>query len=183
MFENLQFELVSERPDLVPPSITTLLQSWQGSVPAREVLVTPIDPEFAGSAEFCERYHVPAHLGANCVVVEAVRGDTRSLVACLVPISTRADLNKTVRKLLSARRVSFAPLEQVLQITGMEYGGITPLGLPSSFSILIDARVVALDKLIIGGGYRKSKLLVPGAFLAELPHARIVDNLGITTEQ
>lgn len=179
MFEQLALEPVLSRPDLVPTGITELLKHWQGTVPASEVLVTPIDPEFAGSAEFCEKYQVPGGLGANCVVVEAVRGDNRFLAACLVPISTRADLNKTVRKLLDVRRVSFAPLEEVLQVTGMEYGGITPVGLPNTFRILIDARVAALDRLIIGGGYRKSKLLVPGKFLAELPHAQVVEGLGV----
>lgn len=179
MFEQLQLEPALQRPDLVPASTTELLQAWHGTVPASEVLVTPIDPEFAGSAEFCERYGVPPELGANCVVVEAVRGENRFLAACLVPIHTRADLNKTVRKLLDVRRVSFAPLEEVLQVTGMEYGGITPVGLPVNVRILIDARVVVLDRLIIGGGYRTSKLLVPGKFLAELPHAQVVEGLGI----
>lgn len=179
MFEQLQLQPVLERPDLVPECITTLLAEWHGGVPASEVLVAPIDPEFAGSAEFCEKYQVPPELGANCVVAEAVRGEERTLVACLVPISTRADLNKTVKKLLDVRRVSFASLEEVLQLTGMEYGGITPVGLPSSFRVLIDARVVALEKLIVGGGYRKSKLLVPGKFLAELPNAQVVDGLGL----
>lgn len=179
MFEQLQLEPAVNRPDLVPAGITELLKTWQGSIPASEVLVTPIDPEFAGSAEFCEKYQVPPERGANCVVVEAVRGESRFLAACLVPIHTRADLNKTVRKLLDVRRVSFAPLDEVLQVTGMEYGGITPVGLPDNVRILIDARVVALEKLIIGGGYRKSKLLVPGAFLAELPNAQVVEGLGI----
>lgn len=179
MFEQLQLEPVLYRPDLVPLSVINLLKAWRGSVPASEVLVAPIDAEFAGSAEFCEKYQVPSELGANCVVVEAVRGESRFLVACLVPINTRADLNKTVRKLLDVRRVSFAPLEEVLQVTGMEYGGITPVGLPNGFRILIDARLVALEKLIIGGGYRKSKLLVPGQLLAELPNAQVVESLGI----
>ncbi len=179
MFKQLQFEPVLDRPDLVPVGITELLKTWQGSVPASEVMVAPIDPNFAGSTEFCEKYQVLPELGANCVVVEAVRGENRFLAACLVPVHTRADLNKTVRKLLDVRRVSFAPLDEVLQATGMEYGGITPVGLPNSFSILIDARVIALEKVIIGGGYRKSKLLVPGAFLSELPNAQVVEGLGV----
>lgn len=180
MFDNLDLQPVLQRPELVPPCVINMLQDWQGSVPASEVMAAPIDPNFAGSAEFCEQYQVPENLGANCVVIEAVRGESRFLAACLVPIGTRADLNKTVRKLLEVRRVSFAPLEEVLQLTGMEYGGITPIGLPDGLPILIDSRVAALEKLIVGGGYRKSKLLVPGAFLAELPGARVIDNLGIS---
>lgn len=178
MFEKLELEPAIQRPELVPECVMTLLQNWRGTTPVERVLVAPIDPEFSDSAQFCERYSVPPELGANCVVVEAVRGENRILAACLVPIHTRADLNKTAKKLLDVKRVSFAPLPEVLELTGMEFGGITPVGLPDAWPKLIDSRVIAMDQLIVGSGYRKSKLLVPGAFLAELPGVRVVENLG-----
>ena len=178
MSEKVQFEPAINRPDLLPPSINDLLKNWPGAVPVEEILVTPIDPEFADSAIFCEKYGVDPKDGANCVVVEASRGGNRTFAACLVPVNCRADLNNVARKTLDARRVSFAPLDQVLAATGMEYGGITPIGLPSDYKILIDSRIAGMGRLIIGGGYRKSKLSVPGKALAELSNALVIEDLG-----
>lgn len=179
MSEQLQFEPAVNRPDLLPESVNLLLKQWQGTIPVEDIWATPINPEYADSAQFCEQYGVNPHDGANCVIVEAVRGEHRTLAACLIPVSCKADLNKTARKTLDARRVSFAPLDEVLEKTNMEYGGVTPIGLPNDFQILIDSRIVAIKRLIVGGGYRKSKLSVPGKALAELPNALVIENLGI----
>jgi prolyl-tRNA editing enzyme YbaK/EbsC (Cys-tRNA(Pro) deacylase) len=56
----------------------------------------------------------------------------------------------------------------------MEYGGINPIGLPPPWPILIDDAVARQPQLIIGSGLRRSKLLVSGAFLAELPNATVL---------
>jgi prolyl-tRNA editing enzyme YbaK/EbsC (Cys-tRNA(Pro) deacylase) len=178
MAENLQFEPAVNRPDLLPPSINELLKNWRGSVAVEEIWVTPIDAEYADSAKFCEHYGVDPKDGANCVVAVATRGENRTFAACLIPVNCRADLNNVARKTLGARKISFAPLDEVLAETGMEYGGITPLGLPASYPILIDSRVVAMERLIVGGGFRRSKLSVPGKALAELPNAAVVEELG-----
>jgi prolyl-tRNA editing enzyme YbaK/EbsC (Cys-tRNA(Pro) deacylase) len=175
----LDFVPAINRPDLLPPMIIDLLNNWAGPTPVEKILITEIDPDFADSAKFCEHYGVDPAAGANCVIIEAVRGGNRTFAACLVPVSCRADLNNVARKTLEARKVSFAPLEKVLAETGMEYGGITPLGLPASYPILIDSRIAELERLIIGGGYRKSKLSVPGKALAELSNALVVEGLGV----
>jgi prolyl-tRNA editing enzyme YbaK/EbsC (Cys-tRNA(Pro) deacylase) len=177
--DNLHFESAISRPDLLPPAIIDMLKNWSGSVPVEDIWVTPIDPEYADSAKFCERYGVDPAAGANCVVAMAVRAENRTFAACLVPVNCRADLNNVARKTLGARRVSFAPLEEVIRETRMEYGGITPIGLPASYPILIDSRIAAMERLIIGGGYRKSKLSVPGKALAELPGALVIEGLGV----
>lgn len=181
--KNLDFAPAINRPDLLPPPINDLLNNWRGAVPVGEIQVTEIDPEYADSDKFCRHYGVDPAAGANCVVVAAFRGGNRTFAACLVPVNCRADLNNVARKRLDARRVSFAPLEEVIQETGMEYGGITPLGLPESYRILIDSRVAALGRLIVGGGYRKSKLSLPGKALAELPGAMIIEGLGVEVAQ
>jgi prolyl-tRNA editing enzyme YbaK/EbsC (Cys-tRNA(Pro) deacylase) len=62
--------------------------------------------------------------------------------------------------------------------TGMEYGGITPIGLPSGWPVLIDAAVAAAPRVVIGSGVRRSKLTLPGAVLAALPAAEVLDGLG-----
>jgi prolyl-tRNA editing enzyme YbaK/EbsC (Cys-tRNA(Pro) deacylase) len=178
MPEDLHFEPAVNRPDLLPPSINDLLKNWRGSTPVEEIWVTPVNPEYADSAKFCEHYGVDPKTGANCVIAAATKGENRTFTACLIPVNCRADLNNVARKTLGARRVSFAPLDEVLEETAMEYGGITPIGLPESYPILIDSRIAGMERLIIGGGFRKSKLSVPGKVLAELPNAVIVEGLG-----
>jgi prolyl-tRNA editing enzyme YbaK/EbsC (Cys-tRNA(Pro) deacylase) len=92
--------------------------------------------------------------------------------------TTRADVNGTVRRQLDVRKASFAPVELAVAETGMEYGGITPLGLPASWPIFVDAAVAAAPRVVIGSGVRRSKLIVPGAMLGRLPGAVVLDGLG-----
>jgi prolyl-tRNA editing enzyme YbaK/EbsC (Cys-tRNA(Pro) deacylase) len=61
----------------------------------------------------------------------------------------------------------------------MEHGGITPLGLPAGWRLLVDARCTGIDVAVIGSGLRRSKLLVPGRLLGELPGAEVVEDLAV----
>jgi prolyl-tRNA editing enzyme YbaK/EbsC (Cys-tRNA(Pro) deacylase) len=70
-------------------------------------------------------------------------------------------------------------MEVVTALTGMEYGGITPIGLPDGWPVLVDAAVVTLPAVIIGSGIRGSKLRLPGALLGALPGAQALEGLGI----
>ncbi len=63
----------------------------------------------------------------------------------------------------------------------MEYGGITPVGIPADWALLVDAAVAATPTVVIGSGVRRSKLVLPGAALADLPSAQVVDGLGQLT--
>ncbi len=141
------------------------------------MLVAQIDPAVADTAAFCERYAVPLEQSANCVVVAGRRGDRTTLAACVVLATTRADVNGMVRRRLDARKASFAPMELAVAETGMEYGGITPIGLPSGWPIYVDARVVDAGLVVVGSGVRRSKLVLPGSSLARLPGAEVVDGL------
>jgi prolyl-tRNA editing enzyme YbaK/EbsC (Cys-tRNA(Pro) deacylase) len=97
--------------------------------------------------------------------------------ACVVLANTRADVNTVVRKRLDARKASFASMEDAVTLTGMEYGGITPLGLPEAWPILIDRAVLDRDVVVIGSGLRRSKIALPSTALADVPGAEIVDGL------
>jgi prolyl-tRNA editing enzyme YbaK/EbsC (Cys-tRNA(Pro) deacylase) len=165
-----------DRPDLLAPPVLAALSGWPGGPP--DVGVAEIDPDLADTAEFCARYGVTPEESANCVVVAARRGADTRLAACLVLASTRADINGLVRRHLDARKASFAPMDVATAETGMEYGGITPIGLPPAWPILIDAAVAAHPRVIIGAGTRRAKLWVPGALLAALPNAAVLDGLG-----
>lgn len=171
---SLSWEAATGRADLLAPPVASFLASWSR---AGDVWVAAIDPELADTAAFCAAYGVPLAASANCVVVEGRRGEARSLVACLVLATARADVNGVVRRRLDARKASFAAMDVAVAETGMEYGGITPVGLPASWPVLVDAAVVAAGDVVIGSGVRGSKLALPGSALLELPGAELVDGL------
>jgi prolyl-tRNA editing enzyme YbaK/EbsC (Cys-tRNA(Pro) deacylase) len=154
--------------------VATFLTGWPR---ADEVGVAEIDPELADTAAFCERYGVALDVSANCVVIATRRGDNVRMAACMVLATTRADVNGVARRHLDARKASFAPMDEAVAKTGMEYGGITPLGLPGDWPVLVDAEVAAADSVVIGSGVRRSKLVLPGAALAALSTAQVIDGL------
>ncbi|TAM81775.1 MAG: hypothetical protein EPN43_14055 [Jatrophihabitans sp.] len=160
------------RDDLVAPPVASGLRGWPAPV-----LAAPIDPGLADTAAFCDRYRVELADSANCVVIAGRRGDALTYAACVVLATTRADVNTVVRKRLGARRASFAPMQDAVTLTGMEFGGITPVGLPAQWPLLVDAAVLAREVVVIGSGLRRSKLAVCGADLATLPSAEVIEAL------
>jgi prolyl-tRNA editing enzyme YbaK/EbsC (Cys-tRNA(Pro) deacylase) len=167
-----------DRPDLLAAPVEAALAAWKGPAPVDEIGVAEIDPELADTAAFCERYGVGLDESANCVVVAARRGGETRFAVCMVLATTRADVNGLVRKHLEARRASFAPLDAAVAETGMEYGGITPIGLPADWPILVDAAVAESPRVVVGSGVRRSKITLPGKALAELPGAVVLEGLG-----
>lgn len=142
------------------------------AVPGLEV--AEIDADLADTAAFCERYRSAPELSANCVVVAGRRGEITRYAAVVILATTRADVNKAVRKFLDVRKCSFAPMDDAVRLSGMEYGGITPIGLPTDWPVLIDERVAnAPAEVVIGSGLRRSKCLVPPIQLADLPTSEV----------
>jgi prolyl-tRNA editing enzyme YbaK/EbsC (Cys-tRNA(Pro) deacylase) len=166
-----------DRPDLLGDPVALALKALSPA-DAALVGVAEIDPELADTTQFCAAYSSPLDRSANCVVVAGRRGDDTRYVACLVLASTRADVNGLVRKRLNARKASFAPMDDAVELTGMEYGGITAIGLPDGWPLLVDAAVAAAPAVVIGSGIRGSKLALPGELAARLPGAEVVDGLG-----
>ncbi|AKU16013.1 YbaK/EbsC family protein [Luteipulveratus mongoliensis] len=164
----LSWQPLADHPELVADAVAA------ASLPG-DVWVTPVDPDLADTAAFCEEYGVTLEQSANCVIVEARRGDQRTLAACMVLATDRADINKTVRKHLDARKISFASMDEATSASGMEFGGITPIGLPQDWPILVDARVAAAGTVVIGGGVRSSKIALDGALLGGLPGAEVIE--------
>jgi prolyl-tRNA editing enzyme YbaK/EbsC (Cys-tRNA(Pro) deacylase) len=163
-----------ERPDLLAPPVLAALESWPY---AGELLVFEIDPAIADTAALNDAYGLPAETGANCVVVGGTRGGDERVAACLVRADTRADVNKVVRRELDVRKASFLPMDRAVEESGMEYGGITPIGLPAAWRLLVDTRVLAIEMAVIGSGVRRSKLLLPGPLAAKLPGAEVIEHL------
>src|SRR5690349_8625220 len=174
-FPSLTSLPATEHPDLVAVPVAAALAGWPG---AREVAVVDIDPDLADTAAMSEAYDVPMTAGGNCVVVSGARAGDERIAACVVRADTRADVNTLVRKLLDVRKCSFLPMDRAVADSGMEYGGITPLGLPEGWRILVHDALLDEPVVVIGSGVRRSKLLVPGRLLGELPGAEVVAGLG-----
>ncbi|GHH26721.1 YbaK/EbsC family protein [Streptomyces rubradiris] len=166
--------------DELTAPVADAVRAWQGTVPADQILYVDTDPRWADTATFVEHYGRDLlERSANCVVVAGKRAGETRLAACVVPSTARADVNGVVRRQLGARKASFAPMETATGETGMEYGGITPLGLPADWPVLVDSAVVDLPYVVIGSGRRRGKLLIPGKALAELPGATVLEGLGV----
>ena len=176
----LTFFPALSRPDLLAPPVAAALRAlpW-----ADQVRVAAIDPALADTAQFCEAYGITLEESANCVVIAAKRGGDVTYAACMVAATTRANVNGLVRQHLGARKASFGPVDVVTSLTGMEYGGITPIGLPESWPVLVDDLVAKSATVVIGSGIRGSKLWLPGSLLAELPGAEILPGLGVEAGQ
>jgi len=138
--------------------------------------VVPCDPELADTAAFCETYGYGLDQSANAIVVVG-KGEPRVYVCCLVLATTRLDVNGVVRQRLGRKKASFASADETAEITGMQIGGVTPFGLPSDLPLWIDRRIMDVPDVIVGGGSRDRKLLVPPTSLAALPSAEVVEGL------
>lgn len=140
--------------------------------------VMACDPALADTAAFVEAYGVPPERSANTIVV-ASKGTDRRHVACVLLATTSLDVNNVVRREMGVRKASFAPAEPVRELTDMEIGGVTPFGLPAEMPVLVDARVMAPDWIILGGGNRSSKLRVAPDALRVLPSVRVIEGLAV----
>ena len=184
MVGTLDWTPALERRDLLAAPVADALARLAGTgatgtAGTGGVLVAEIDPDLADTAAFCARYDVPLDISANCVVLAAKRERLRQLAACVVLATTRADVNGVARRTLDARKASFAPMDAAVAETGMEYGGITPVGLPPAWPLLVDDLVAATDRVVVGSGVRRSKLLLPGPVVAGLPGAVVLEGLAV----
>jgi len=160
--------------DFLAPVTAAALAGWSE---ADTVGVAPIDADLADTAAFCEAYDVPLDASANCVVLAGKREGQVRMAACLVLATSRADVNGVARRWLDVRKISFAPMDEAVTLTGMEYGGITPIGLPADWPILVDSRVIEQRAIVIGSGVRRSKIVLPGAVLVQYPGVHVLEGL------
>lgn len=137
----------------------------------------PIDPAFADTAAFCERYGYPPDRSLNTLIV-ASKKEPRVFAACVVLATTRLDVNRAVRKHLCVSKLSFATADEMKTLTGMEVGGVTAIGLPPGLRLLVDARVMEPDWIVLGGGGRDFKIKTSPRIFEKLG-AEIVPDLAL----
>lgn len=170
-----------DRPDLLADPVRSALEgmSSAGQADVSRIEVVEIDPDLADTAALVEASGMAMEDMANCIVIAGARAGEERVCAALVLGHTRADVNKAVRKALDVRKCSFMAMDDAVARTGMEYGGITPIGLPDDWPVLVDARVLERDLIVIGSGVRRSKLRLPGALAADLPGVVVMEDLAL----
>ena len=164
------------RPDLLAPPVAQLL-ARHPELTGR-LAVVEIDPALADTAALGTAYGLDPGASGNCVVISGSRTGQERIAACVVGADTRADVNNVAKRRLDVRGASFHPMDRAVAESGMEYGGITPIGLPADWRLFIDDRLLERRGVILGSGVRRGKLLIEGAALADLPGAEIVADLG-----
>jgi prolyl-tRNA editing enzyme YbaK/EbsC (Cys-tRNA(Pro) deacylase) len=166
----------SEHPELLPAAV---LDAARRDGVLADLGVVAIDPALSDTAATKERYGLDDADLANCVVVAGSRGGQERVAACVVLAESRADVNGAVRRLLDVRKASFLPTDRAVQESGMEYGGITPIGLPAGWRVLVDSRVLLRPLVVIGSGVRRSKIVLPGSALERVAGVEVVEGLGL----
>ena len=167
-----------DHPELLAGPTHGALLEWARHDPSvsDQVHVAEIDPAVSDTAAMSERYEIPMEASVNCVLVAGKREGVERTAAAAVRASTRADVNGAIKRLLDVRKASFVPTERAVEESGMEYGGITPIGLPVGWLVLLDA-AAADGWIVIGSGVRRSKITLPGELLASLPGVQVVEDL------
>lgn len=170
----LDFKPIIENENLVPSCIYEFVKK---SINKDKFLVAEIDSNYADGEKLCQKYGIKKECGFNCLIVECKKRDNISHYALIVPIGYKYNMGSVVRKYTNSRVVSVAPLDYVLEKTNMEYGSITPIGLPSDWKILVDPLIKNQEYIVIGGGLVKSKISLPTNIFLKLPNVEIVDGI------
>ncbi len=133
-----------------------------------------IDPAYADTAAFCQQYGYPPERSANTIIV-ASKKEPKQLAACVVLATTQLDVNKRVRKLLGVAKASFATAEEMMALTGMQVGGVTPFALPAGLPLYVDERIMRLDWIILGSGGRTAKIKIAPEVFTKLGATIVAD--------
>ncbi len=168
----------STRTDLLAPST---LDALDAADLLDAVGVVEIDPAVSDTATTQQVFGLSMDTLANCVIVGGKREGVERIAACLVLATGRVNVNSVVKRLLDVRKSSFLAQERAVELTNMEYGGITLIGLPAQWPIFVDRAVADSDIVVIGSGVRRSKILLPGAVVSRLPGVQIIEGLATTS--
>ncbi len=138
-----------------------------------------IDPDFADTAAFCEKYGYPLEASGNTIIVASKRGE-KKYSACIVQASARLDVNRTVKRLMGVSRASFASAEETMELTGMMIGGVTAFALPRDLPVYADQKLLLQEYVVLGSGSRSSKIKVAPEDIGKISGARFIDGLSVS---
>jgi prolyl-tRNA editing enzyme YbaK/EbsC (Cys-tRNA(Pro) deacylase) len=134
------------------------------------------NPDLADTAAFCEQYGFSLQQSANTIIVTSRKTDLVQYAACVVLANSRLDVNKKVCELMQIKRASFADSEITKELTGMMIGGVTAIGI-TDLPVYVDGHVFEQTEVIMGGGNRSTKVILPPHELTKLPNVQIVEGL------
>lgn len=158
---------------LLHPLVSSAIKEFGIKAEVRECA-----PDLADTTQFCAHYGFPLEVCGNTIIIVG-KSNPKVYAACVGLAHTRLDVNHTIRTLLEVRKTSFASADATKELTGMEIGGVTVLGLPQSLPIFADSRLLDKEYLVLGSGTRLSKLLVHPAELRKIPHLEFVEGLSV----
>ena len=174
--EKLIFKPIIDNISLVSKSIYDFVTNYEkGS--QKDFLVAKINPDYMDGNKLCEHYNINRKMAFNCLIVECKRKDITKYCALVVPTGCRYNMGSVVRKYTNSRIVSVAPLDYVLKKTKMEYGSISPIGLPKDWEILVDSSIYNVKRIIVGGGIQKSKISIPTGLFLKLPNVIVLEGI------
>ncbi|MBW3093159.1 hypothetical protein KIH79_09560 [Bifidobacterium sp. 82T10] len=166
---------------LAAPVFDALKGLVEHGTPESKILGVTINSDEESDTDlWCPKYGIPFEQTGNVVVVHThkTRKAPPQFAAAFVTADTRADLNGVVKRTLEVSKVSFAPIADAVDATGMESGGMSPIGLPESWPLLVDQHILSIPKLYLGSGIRPSKLVVDGSIFDDIPGVTFVAGLG-----
>jgi prolyl-tRNA editing enzyme YbaK/EbsC (Cys-tRNA(Pro) deacylase) len=178
-FPKLDTAPALERPELLGTPVREAVRKLidDGLAVGEAVLSAPIDASESDTARSIEAYAIPPEQAASCVVVTGRREGEERVAALVVLATTRADVNGVAKRTIDVRKCSFMSQDDAVARTGMEHGGISPLGLPEGWRVLVDRRVAEAGPVVIGSGIRASKVVIDGALFEGLPDVEVIDDL------
>jgi len=172
--DNARLQILGEKTNFMTdtsPEIRTFLDST-----GTPYEVMACDPALADTHDFCNHYQIPFANSANAILIKSRKGEPQYTL-CVLLATHRLDVNHCVRKKLGVRKVSFASVEETREITSMEIGGVTPIGIASKLPLWVDESVMEREYIILGGGNRSTKLKVSPQVLRLLPSVEVVSGL------
>ena len=133
------------------------------------------DPALADTAAFCDAYGFELADSANTIIVVG-KSNPRMYAACVLLATHRLDVNHAVKERFG-KKSSFASAEETKELTGHEIGGVTVFGLPDGLPVWVDDSVMERQRIVLGGGSRRWKVIAPPSILLTLPNVEIVADL------
>ncbi|RSX53169.1 YbaK/prolyl-tRNA synthetase associated region [Bifidobacterium goeldii] len=166
---------------LAKPVFDALNALIAAGAPEHQILGVTINSDEESDTDlWCPRYGIPFENTGNVVITHThkTRKAPPQFAAALVTGDTHADLNGVVKHTLEVSKVSFAPIDAAVAATGMESDGMSPIGLPADWPLLIDQHILSIPRLYLGSGIRQSKLVIDGALFDRIPNVQFVSGLG-----
>lgn len=163
---NLEVVPESKYGDYLPETVVADLTG-------KAIRVFLVSDDASDTAQFSERYGFGLEDCANTIVLRYRKegADHHAVVVTLG--SRRLDINGAVKAALGAQRLSFAKREVAVELTGMEFGGITAFGAPKEWLVLVDEAVMQREQVVMGAGIREAKLLLSPNELTLLPTVKV----------